>query len=222
MRLCHHLKAHILTAVLVVACVQLFRLTYLLLRDEPSLVVVRDSWPSSSVDEAFAPSRLGVVDASTSSAPADLDRTGTNRSRDVFAISARRVSDKAVVVDVLLKSTSTKNVDEEVEDWIAVNTSHPIVNPHPFNFTINCPHMCDGDDVFLLNYVHTSTDHFEQRRRIRGTWANASNYPEVRMKTIFVVGTSSAASLLWWKTALIAESQKYGDIVQENFFDSYR
>ena len=160
MRLRRQLKSCFLTAGLIVFCVQLLRFAYVLLRDEPSLVIIRDS-------------------------------------------------------------SSFSSVDEEVEDWIAVKTSHPIVNPHPFNFTINCPHMCDGDDVFLLNYVHTSTDHFKQRRRIRGTWANASNYPEVRMKTIFVVGTSSATSLLWWKHALIVESQKYGDIVQENFVDSY-
>ena len=101
-----------------------------------------------------------------------------------------------------------------------VNTSRPVVNPHPFKYLINCPDLCRGVDVFLLNYVHTAVDHFSRRARIRKMWALQSNYRNFTIKTVFFVGLSNKSA--WFHDALLFESRKYGDIVQKDFLDTYR
>ena len=123
---------------------------------------------------------------------------------------------------------------------IFVNTSLPIVNPHPFRYVINCPNICKmatfeegvgrvngSAEIFVLNYVHSAVDHFEKRHRIRATWANESMYQlrgpngeTVRVKTVFFTGLSVEKPYL--QAALRDESKLYGDIVQEDFHDSYR
>jgi hypothetical protein len=104
---------------------------------------------------------------------------------------------------------------------IAVDTSGPIFNPHPFEYIINNPRLCPpNQNIFLLNYVHTAVDHFHRRQRIRNTWANESTFSPVHMKTIFVVGISD--KLAWLQDALEYEAKQYGDIVQEDFLDTYR
>lgn len=103
---------------------------------------------------------------------------------------------------------------------IMVDTSGPVVNPHPFNYIINCPDLCRGADVFLLNYVHTAVEHFAQRARVRATWALQSHYPDFTIRTVFVVGRSDKAA--WLQDALDFEATRYNDIVQEDFLDTYR
>lgn len=109
-------------------------------------------------------------------------------------------------------------VDETAD--IVIDTSGPVVNPHPFNYIINCPDLCRGVDVFLLNYVHTAVDHFAQRARIRKTWALPSHYHNFTMRTVFFVGLSDKAA--WLQVALEYEATLYNDIVQEDFLDTYR
>ena len=101
-----------------------------------------------------------------------------------------------------------------------MNTSRPVVNPHPFNYIINCPDLCRGVDVFVLNYVHTAVDHFARRARIRRTWALQSHYRNFTIRTVFFVGISNKVS--WFQDALLYESRKYGDIVQKDFLDTYK
>ena len=129
------------------------------------------------------------------------------------------------------------DVDLLLGNQIYVNISLPIINPHPFDYVINCPNACDvidsenGSDIFLLIYVHTAVDHFVRRDRIRRTWGSESNYriqqvlddgKVIRMKvrTVFILGLSVSRPFL--QPALEAEARLYGDIVQENFDDTYR
>ena len=95
-----------------------------------------------------------------------------------------------------------------------------MLNPHPFNYIINCPDLCRDVDVFLLNYVHTAVPHFSRRARIRRTWALQSRYPNITIRTVFFVGLSNKVA--WYQEALYFESQKYGDIVQKDFLDTYK
>lgn len=94
-------------------------------------------------------------------------------------------------------------------------------NPHPFRYVINPSSVCSGD-IFLLVYVHSAPRHFKQRMAIRETWGNAENFPDVAIKVIFLCGiipTDEGRSI---QDALLLEADTYGDIVQEDFVDSYR
>jgi len=129
--------------------------------------------------------------------------------------------------DVIVVAASANNRTRANRPWrkygqaeIDVDTSGPVVNPHPFKYIINCPDLCRDADVFLLNYVHTAVEHYTRRARIRSTWALRSRYRNVTIRTVFFVGLSNKTS--WFQDALFYESRKYGDIVQKDFLDTYK
>jgi len=118
------------------------------------------------------------------------------------------------------RTRSERRREEEYrQPDIVVNTSRPVVNPHPFNYLINCPDLCRGVDVFLLSYVYTAVDHFTRRAR-QEDWALQSYYRDVTIRTVFFVGVSDKSA--WLNDALLYESRKYRDIVQKDFLDTYR
>jgi len=129
--------------------------------------------------------------------------------------------------DVVVEAASANNRTMAKRPWrkygqadIDVDTSGPVINPHPFKYLINCPDLCRDVDVFLLNYVHTAVSHFTRRARIRKTWALQSRYRNVTIRTVFFVGLSNKTD--WFQDALFHESRKYGDIVQKDFLDTYK
>jgi len=119
--------------------------------------------------------------------------------------------------DVMFKNFSLVELRTQV---VRMRQNRP-KNPHPFHYVISPTSVCSGD-VFLLIYVHSAPSHFKQRMSIRETWGNAGNFQDVVIKVIFLCGiipTDEGSSL---QDALLLEADTYGDIVQENFVDSYR
>lgn len=97
-----------------------------------------------------------------------------------------------------------------------------VVNPHPFKYVLNNPNVCKDQDIYILAYVHTAPDHYKRRIVIRQTWGSASNY-ERNVRVIFVMGrTTDDPAGQAIQRALEFESEQYGDIVQEDFLDTYR
>jgi len=94
-------------------------------------------------------------------------------------------------------------------------------NPHPFKYVIVPTSVC-SDDTFLLVYVHSAPKHFKQRMAIRETWGNAGNFPDVVVKVVFLLGLIPTDEGRSTQEALLLEADAYGDIVQEDFVDSYR
>jgi len=64
--------------------------------------------------------------------------------------------------------------------------------------------------------VISAPDHFEQRLAIRRTWSNKSLFPHFR--TVFLLGSAANETL---NKAIQKESSAFGDIVQEDFMDTY-
>jgi len=100
-----------------------------------------------------------------------------------------------------------------------------VANPHPFNFVINSPNVCSNQDIYIIAYVHTAPDHYKRRVVIRQTWGDASYY-DVGIRVVFVMGrtagTDSKGDHHDVQRALEFEAEQYGDIVQEDFLDTYR
>ena len=93
-------------------------------------------------------------------------------------------------------------------------------NPHPFKYILNARNMCKGKDVFLMIYVHTAPSHTKRRMVIRNTWANQKYYPDDIVRVIFVMGKTKDKQEI--QDSLAFESEQYGDIVQEDFEDTYK
>ncbi|XP_013379989.1 beta-1,3-galactosyltransferase 1 [Lingula anatina] len=92
-------------------------------------------------------------------------------------------------------------------------------NNHDFEYIIVNKNLCSSQSPFVIVWIHTSPDHFKQRLMIRQTWGNPRNHPDGSVKIIFIMGKASSKTL---QDSLHMESERYGDIVQENFVDSYK
>lgn len=88
-------------------------------------------------------------------------------------------------------------------------------------FTLNEPDVCSKlrPDVFTLIYVHTAPSHFKHRALIRRTYGNSNLYAKLKTVTLFFVGLSEDALL---ESAIRLESERYHDIVQADYLDTYR
>ena len=71
------------------------------------------------------------------------------------------------------------------------------INPHTFDFIQNkanheiCNKFTKDRKLFLLIYVHTAPEHFENRNLLRQTWLNTTMYQNVRGKLIKKLRTFS-------------------------------
>ena len=106
-------------------------------------------------------------------------------------------------------------MQDTLRKW--VNPEKHIINPHNYNYVINEPLFC-GTDVDILIFVHSAVDKVESRNLIRSTWGNISEFQGWRVKTVFMLGTSTNIS----QKSIVSESKTFHDIIQENFIDSYR
>jgi hypothetical protein len=105
------------------------------------------------------------------------------------------------------------------------DTKKPPNNIHNFNVTLNpfprhVPECSanSNSNLLILALVIISPDFVDKRQVIRETWAskNASNPTDLRV--LFVVGLSKANLT---NKRVREEFVKYGDIIQEDYFDSY-
>ena len=68
----------------------------------------------------------------------------------------------------------------------------------------------------MLTLVISNPTSFKVREKIRKTWANKTAFPE--MTAVFLVGNTFNEII---NKALLEENQKFGDIIQEDFLDTY-
>ncbi|KAK7101484.1 beta-1,3-galactosyltransferase 5-like [Littorina saxatilis] len=73
--------------------------------------------------------------------------------------------------------------------------------------------------VWLLVYVHSAPANLKKRQSIRETWGSRSSLREHNASLVFILGSVPDPKLL---QLLLMENERYGDIVQEDFLDSYR
>lgn len=94
-----------------------------------------------------------------------------------------------------------------------------LVNRNDFQFVL-LDKRCDDQEVFLVVFVHSSPDHFEQRRALRQTWARETGNVNETLRVVFMLGMTTSPQL---QEAIREENHIYGgDVIQGNFIDSYR
>lgn len=102
-----------------------------------------------------------------------------------------------------------------------------------FPYLLDHPDECAGKDVLLLLFVKSSPDNFERRNAIRSTWGNETfieNSLGVTVEVLFALGATPAGQVepTWSKRSrlgvqkrLIQEDRLYGDLIQQDFLDSF-
>ncbi|KAM3926123.1 beta-1,3-galactosyltransferase 1-like [Leptodactylus fuscus] len=98
---------------------------------------------------------------------------------------------------------------------------HPLAPPYPYpyKFLINQPDKCKNRKPFLVIMVLVQSHDVETRHTIRETWGNESIY-DVDVVRIFLVGLPQDAPDRTQRL-LEEESEAFGDIVQQDFMDTY-
>ncbi|XP_041479110.1 beta-1,3-galactosyltransferase 5-like [Lytechinus variegatus] len=100
-------------------------------------------------------------------------------------------------------------------------------NAHEYKYIHNPSYTCyerDGSKmkVHVLFFSPTATYHFKRRQAIRETYGNSSHWESLgeqgTMRTVFLLGSTSNDTL---QSYIDYEAIRHGDIVQENFHDSY-
>ncbi|KAG8431558.1 hypothetical protein GDO86_018183 [Hymenochirus boettgeri] len=92
--------------------------------------------------------------------------------------------------------------------------------PYPYKFIMDLQGKCQGRNPFLVLLVASVSHDLDSRMAVRETWGNESNYGDVDVVTVFLVGLSPVMTDKGQKR-LEEENSIYGDIVQQDFMDTY-
>jgi hypothetical protein len=101
----------------------------------------------------------------------------------------------------------------------SVSTTSRIVNAHKFNYIINPTTLCSNKEVYLVTYIHTAPKNFKKRQTIRMTWGSRQESFSRYLILVFIMGKVPDQRIM---DSVQLESERYGDIVQEDFVDAYR
>jgi len=95
-------------------------------------------------------------------------------------------------------------------------------NPHDYQYLINPESsICGHHDVSLLIMVTSGLKHQERRQAIRETWGSDLNLGKHSAKIVFLLGTTEFPDSALEKEVK-SEMNENGDIVREDFLDSYQ
>ncbi|XP_061653137.1 beta-1,3-galactosyltransferase 2 [Phyllopteryx taeniolatus] len=93
-----------------------------------------------------------------------------------------------------------------------------------FPYIINEPDKCRESQAapFLVFIITTEALQVEARDAIRQTWANETLIQDVGVVRLFLLGKHEGEVGTHQQRMLQEESQKYNDIIQQDFLDSYK
>ncbi|XP_075046090.1 UDP-GlcNAc:betaGal beta-1,3-N-acetylglucosaminyltransferase 7-like [Mixophyes fleayi] len=90
-----------------------------------------------------------------------------------------------------------------------------------FPLLLNHPEKCHGD-IHLLIVVKSIIEQHDRREAVRRTWGKEKEVDGKKIRTLFLLGTTSIGKDHWNLQRLIEqEDQIYGDILQWDFMDTF-
>ncbi|CAG5126142.1 unnamed protein product [Candidula unifasciata] len=92
------------------------------------------------------------------------------------------------------------------------------INSHNFDYIHNPYQICEGNITFLI-YIHSAPENLKKRQAVRQTWGHPKLLSLYNATVMFVLGRALDPSI---QNLIDMEATQYGDILQENFMDSYR
>ncbi|XP_077204398.1 lactosylceramide 1,3-N-acetyl-beta-D-glucosaminyltransferase [Paroedura picta] len=94
-----------------------------------------------------------------------------------------------------------------------------------YRYLINHPEKCRQKDILLLLFVKSSPENRYRRDAIRQTWGSdeyAHSHFNANIKTLFALGQlKDSARREQMQKGLRAEDEKYGDLIQQDFMDTF-
>lgn len=118
------------------------------------------------------------------------------------------------------KEEDSDELNEKIKTFISLppNSAKDVfLNLHEFSWNLDS-RICE-QSPFLVGFVHSAPDHFEQRQEIRKTFGSIKRIDTKSIRTVFMLGQSLNSTK---QESIANESKHFQDIVQGNFIDSYR
>ena len=91
-------------------------------------------------------------------------------------------------------------------------------NPHKYKYIINNKHRCSGANISVMFMIISAPENEKLRQLARDTWTSVSSYMGLTISHVFLVGYRREGL----NEQIRKENNKYHDIVQEDFMDSYQ
>ena len=106
----------------------------------------------------------------------------------------------------ILHLSEKNNFNQEFDEYLKL-----IIEPKP--------NICQStsNQKFIFAYIFTKVSSFEKRNAIRNTWANKTQFPQLKISFIVALSKSQDTN-----NKLVNENILYGDILQGNFIDAYK
>ena len=111
-----------------------------------------------------------------------------------------------------------ESTGEVLQDGIPTEKVYKAVRTYNnVQFVIANGKVCQGRNFDILIYVFSAARNFDQRLAIRATWGNKTVLKDV-VKLVYIIGRASTMRM---QKRIEEESNKFHDIVQGDFEDSY-
>lgn len=106
--------------------------------------------------------------------------------------------------------------DKDSNDSLPMNQ---LLDMNNFTFYNNCPKLCTKNgSPYLFAFVHSAASHFKRRKLARKTWVSLSTQIQLKFRVAFLLGDPDDSFI---QKKIDRESEKYQDIIQGNFVDTY-
>lgn len=182
-----------------------------------------------SMDTAFPQLFTNRTVLFTSSSSSNSTDTGSNNSTThstTYSTTFSIFSPQTTVVSSSSSSLVTRRFSTPAYVTRKSELDKPflresIVNPHDFSYVITPNRSCSNREVELVICVPISESNYEGRAVIRNTWGSYANNTSNKALLVFFLGSKLTKHNSTKQRDLLEESLTYGDILQENYIDSY-
>ncbi|XP_051984198.1 beta-1,3-galactosyltransferase 1-like [Xyrauchen texanus] len=96
-----------------------------------------------------------------------------------------------------------------------------VAYPHKYEFVLNEPEKCKQENPFVVLIVPVAPGNAAFRDAIRSTWGTEKLVEDKVVSLLFLLGLPCPKEQENLQESLLQESEKYHDILQSDFLDSY-
>ncbi|TRY71451.1 hypothetical protein DNTS_011724 [Danionella cerebrum] len=129
-------------------------------------------------------------------------------------------------------TTTVRLFLKQEETNVSLNTAIPVepwkppepycvAYPQKYHFIINESEKCQKENPFVVLMIPVSPNNLEAREAVRSTWGTERLVGDKRVSVFFVLGLPTSEDKEKLQEDLLKESEKYHDLIQSNFWDSY-
>ncbi|XP_016396329.1 beta-1,3-galactosyltransferase 2 [Sinocyclocheilus rhinocerous] len=136
----------------------------------------------------------------------------------------------AVAVGLFLpEKFTTKMVNDSLNTVPTVTSVEPwkppepycVAYPHKYNLVLNEPEKCQRENPFVVLMVPVAPSNSATRDAIRSTWGSERLVGDKTVSILFLLGLPTSEERETLQQNLLRESEKYHDLIQSDFWDSY-